>query len=474
VRSDLQVSERLNKNVKEALLPVSLGLAILYTAYTIGHLFLKESYAFVMAGVAAASAAIYVGLALFLSKRELPPRMIQPTAFAIAMLVLLNSAVHLWLSADPQQTTNLVLLNIGVGLLFLSWTWFALVMACVWAVWLIIVSVHGSTEADWMHFGFALLGGTVLATMVHAVRIHNWATVERAREQERQRTLQLEEATKKIELINRNLEVSVRERTESLTRTVVALKHEILRREGAESALLMAERIASAGRIAATLAHEINNPLGALMNLMYLARLTESLPPQLRELLEMADSELRRLAHIAQQSLSFYRENHRPAIIDVSELIEGLRFIYGPKLTERDAKLRVEDCSRGSMIFSYEGELKQLFSNLILNSIDAIDRGGKIVVRVKAAKSFHGAAGVFCFIHDNGRGIPAEVRERMFEPFFSTKGERGTGLGLWVAHGIIQRQGGFIRVRSNVAHTWRTSFLVYMPAAVPLRRREDG
>ena len=227
---------------------------------------------------------------------------------------------------------------------------------------------------------------------------------------------------------------------------------DISERKLTEAALIKSEKLAAAGRLAATLAHEINNPLQAITNLVNIWARSPGLDAEGRTYAATAESELRRVNHLTQQSLSFYRESAVPTIVNVEETIDSVLNIYDKRLEAKRIQVTRRYQSNGATIRSYPGELRQVFSTLLQNAMEAIDTGGTIAVRTrKASDGKNGAIrGVRVTISDNGVGIPASNIPRIFEPFFTTKGENGTGLGLWVASGIVDRAGGSILTRSRV------------------------
>lgn len=243
------------------------------------------------------------------------------------------------------------------------------------------------------------------------------------------------------------------------------LRDHIARQEAAHEALLRSEKLAVVGRLAAAIAHEINNPLEATVNLMYLARTAPS-PDKAREYLMLAESELARVASIATETLKFYRQPNKATQVDLRPIIESLLVLYKGKL--QSAGVRVDaDLAGGRPIFAFGSELRQVFANLLTNAIDA-SPGGTIRIRIRRASDAAGHGGVRILFADTGGGIPADMRQNIFEPFVSTKGARGTGLGLWVSAQIVQKHGGSIRVRSsNDAKRHGTVFSVFLPAVPP-------
>jgi signal transduction histidine kinase len=230
----------------------------------------------------------------------------------------------------------------------------------------------------------------------------------------------------------------------------------------AEEALRRSEKLAVAGRLAASIAHEINNPLEAVVNLVFLARTSQTLDGA-REYLGLAESELARVSAITNETLKFYRQPNKPTGLQVAPIFESLLLLYHQKLQQ--ANINVEtDFRRSESIVAFGGELRQMFSNLLTNAIDA-SRNGRILLRVRPAVNHAGTRGVRVTVADTGSGIPAAMKPTIFEPFVSTKGMRGTGLGLWVTSEIVQKHGGSIRVKSSTGTTRHgTVFYVFLPA----------
>jgi signal transduction histidine kinase len=193
--------------------------------------------------------------------------------------------------------------------------------------------------------------------------------------------------------------------------------------------------------LAATIAHEINNPLEAAINLLYLARLEESAEARTL-LLDMADRELQRVGHITRQSLGFYRETSSPVLLDMTEILRRVLDLFQGKLNSRSITATVEG-QPDVQASGVPGELTQVFSNLVGNTIDASASNSRIRIRVKGIGS-----AVQVTIADQGAGISSKLRGQIFEPFFTTKKDVGTGLGLWISRQIIENHGGSIRYRS--------------------------
>lgn len=235
---------------------------------------------------------------------------------------------------------------------------------------------------------------------------------------------------------------------------------DITEKKLAQEALLRAEKLAVAGRFAATVAHEVNNPLTAVTNIHYVLSLTENLPENVRELLNTADNELRRVSHILRQTLAFYRENSPKEHVPLQGLIDEVLAIFGRRFESRAVKLQIEIPS-GIEFMGSSGEMRQVLCNLVANALDAASHGGKIVVRAQKIRVGESGSKVVISVADKGCGIPRENLKSIFEPFFTSKVGIGTGLGLWVSKQLVERNGGTIRVRSRVGHG--TVFRIAIP-----------
>jgi two-component system CheB/CheR fusion protein len=248
------------------------------------------------------------------------------------------------------------------------------------------------------------------------------------------------------------------------------IARDITGRKLAEAALIKSEKLAAAGRLAATLAHEINNPLQAVTNLMSLLGNSPRLDPHERAFAAMAEEELSRVVRLTQQSLSFYRESTYPVAVNVEEVLDGIVNLYLKRLGAKGITVAKRYHSDAMTINSYAGEIRQVFSTLLVNAMEATNAGGTISIRTCKSSPMKTlpAQGVRVSIVDNGVGIPPHDTASIFEPFFTTKGEHGTGLGLWVANGIISRLGGSIQMRSSVRRGKSgTCFSIFLPKQAP-------
>lgn len=243
---------------------------------------------------------------------------------------------------------------------------------------------------------------------------------------------------------------------------------DISERKIIEETLRRSERLATAGRIAGALAHEINNPLAAVTNALFLLEHNASLDENARQFLRLASTELSRVSHITRNTLSFYRESTNPVPLKLTEVMESVLELYARHIGEKSVEVqRRYDCDGETV--GYPVELRQVLSNLVVNAIDALPSGGRLALRIRQSKDWrNGREGLRVVVADAGPGISRHNKARVFEPFFTTKGEKGTGLGLWVTSGIVQKQGGNIRVWSSEREGRNgTVFSVFLPHRIP-------
>jgi signal transduction histidine kinase len=227
-----------------------------------------------------------------------------------------------------------------------------------------------------------------------------------------------------------------------------------------EELLRRTEKLTVAGRLAASIAHEINNPLEAITNCLYLAAQT-NLSEQSRSYIELAQNELNRVAQITVQTLRFYRGTTQTEQIDVHELIETVFILLESRL--RGLRIEVVRQFRAtSPVIAQAGEIRQVLANLIGNAMDALPEGGRIVLRTAATRDWKsGRNGIAITVADSGTGMDKTTLSRVFEPFFSTKGITGTGLGLWISHEIVAKHHGTMRVRSRRGASGKTGGTVF-------------
>jgi signal transduction histidine kinase/CheY-like chemotaxis protein len=228
-----------------------------------------------------------------------------------------------------------------------------------------------------------------------------------------------------------------------------------------EEALRTAEKLAVTGRMIAGIAHEINNPLESVSNLIFLARIEARDNPRVLEYLDVTENELARVAAITKQTLQFYRDPLTPTPIDAREILEDVMRLFSTRLAAKRVRFSLE-VEKGIIFEAIKGEIRQVLINLVGNSIDAVPAEGEIGVVAQIVNQ--GREMVQIEIHDNGMGLAAAQLDRLFQPFFSTKGAHGTGLGLWVSKGIVEKHEGSIRLASQSENGLnRTTATVLLP-----------
>jgi PAS domain S-box-containing protein len=241
------------------------------------------------------------------------------------------------------------------------------------------------------------------------------------------------------------------------------IARDITERKLTEAALFESERMATIGRMAASIAHEVNNPLEAILNLGYLLDRHPSLDDEARGYTRLLVNEVMRVSEITRQTLSFYRDTSGPVEVDIASVLDSVVNLQRPLMEQRSIRLSTR-LQRRALVCASPGELRQVFTNLVVNAIDALPQGGQI--RVSVTRAFPGNR-VCVTIADNGPGIPSSVCSKIFQPFCTTKVSKGTGLGLWICQGILRKYGGSIRMRTFTAPRSATGtvFRVCLPSS---------
>ena len=232
-----------------------------------------------------------------------------------------------------------------------------------------------------------------------------------------------------------------------VTGGVVALSDIDLQKRS-ELALIQNEKLAAVGRLAASISHEINNPLEAVTNLIYLSRHSENLSEEVRGYLESADQELARVSQIVSHTLRFHRQSTNPNALTAQELLAPTLGLFAGRMANAQINLDLQHRG-GDLITCYEGEIRQVLNNLVGNAIDSMKQGGRLIVRTRRSRLWkRDVSAVRITIADTGSGVPPSVLSHIFEAFFTTKGTNGTGLGLWISRGIVEKHSGDLQVRS--------------------------
>src|SRR5437016_69890 len=285
--------------------------------------------------------------------------------------------------------------------------------------------------------------------------------LERLRRGEKTAHFETERVTKDGRRIYVSLSISPVLDEEGKISEAATIARDITDRTRAEAALRHAEKLATAGELGATIAHEMNNPLAAVTNLAYLIRKNRSLDEKARKQLALLDQEVARMAHMTRRTLGFYRDASSPVPADMGQIMDEVLGIYARRIESKAIKVQKE-YQRHSEMAVFPGEIRKVFSNLIANAIDAIRGQGTITIRVRNSRNwkYSALAGVRITVADSGIGIMPGDRRKIFEPFYTTKKETGTGLGLWLSKDIVQKHGGTIAVRSK---NTGTVFSVFIP-----------
>lgn len=247
---------------------------------------------------------------------------------------------------------------------------------------------------------------------------------------------------------------------------ISAASLEVTAQRKAEQALLQSEKLAAVGRLASSIAHEINNPLESITNLLYLVSVRDDLPPQVREYIDIAQSEITRVSHIATQTLRFHRQATRSTLVTAEQLFTSVLGLFRGRILNSGIELQTRYRSNTS-ILCLESEIRQVLSNLITNAIDAMRSGGTLYLRAhNAHDAATGVPGLRITVADNGHGMSPSTLARIFEPFFTTKDLNGTGLGLWISAEILSRHHGHLIVRSSQNPRYHgTVFSLFLPFA---------
>jgi len=242
----------------------------------------------------------------------------------------------------------------------------------------------------------------------------------------------------------------------------LAVNADATRARQQNDALRKLEKLAAVGQLASSIAHEINNPLESITNLLYLIRQSESME-DVQQYAGMAQDELSRVTEITLQTLRFHRQNSRPVELDLAELLHALIALYAGRMLVRNIAADVKLIA-SPRVMAMEGEIRQVVNNLIRNALDAMSDGGRLLVRLHPERDPHnGRSGARLTVADIGEGISPEIEPHLFEPFQTTKELTGTGLGLWVSKGIVEKHGGRIRNRTRRGAVHGTVFTVWLP-----------
>jgi signal transduction histidine kinase len=242
----------------------------------------------------------------------------------------------------------------------------------------------------------------------------------------------------------------------------VAVNTDVTQIQHQEEALRRSEKLAAVGQLASSIAHEINNPLESITNLLYLVRHSDSME-DIQQYARIAQEELARVTEITLQTLRFHRQQTKAVAMDVGELLRTVISLYTGRLMVRNVSVELK-LIEAPLVVCLEGEIRQVVNNLVRNALDAMSVGGRLLVRLHSeCHPRTRRMGVRLTVADTGEGIRPDIRARLFEPFQTTKEQTGTGLGLWVSKGIVEKHGGHIRMRSRRDKQHGTVFAVWLP-----------
>jgi signal transduction histidine kinase len=234
------------------------------------------------------------------------------------------------------------------------------------------------------------------------------------------------------------------------------------RQKQAEQALVQSEKLAAVGRLAASISHEINNPLEAITNILYLVEQSVQ-TSEAQRYIAMAQAELQRVSQIVTHTLRFHRQATNPRAITAQELLGPTLGLHHGRLLNSNVEVEVKHHGSRAII-CYEGDVRQVLNNLIGNAIDSMKTGGRLLIRTRDAYLWKSdIPGIRITIADTGHGMSREIKERIFEPFYTTKGINGTGLGLWISIGIVTKHHGLLQVRSSPDEKGGTAFSLFLP-----------
>jgi len=326
----------------------------------------------------------------------------------------------------------------------------------------IIMSWNPAAERIFGYTEPEMIGASILTLIPDDLQSEEQTIIEKIQAGERISHYETVRITKSGERLDVSLTISPLKDASGKIVGASKVLRTIGERKRMEKNLLQAEKIAATGRMAATIAHEINNPLESVLNLIYLARTNACDPNEVVTYLNTAEQELLRVSHIAKQTLGYYREHSAAVRVTLSDLVADTIRIYQTKLAAAGIDIQTR-FNPSPQIVLKKGEMMQIISNLITNAMYAMPYGGTLTAEIGEAVEA-GRRGLLLSIEDTGEGISAENLKKIFEPFFTTRSSTGTGIGLWLATEFIKGHKGKIDVQSNVdplSHGTRMS--IFLP-----------
>jgi PAS domain S-box-containing protein len=314
-------------------------------------------------------------------------------------------------------------------------------------------------------FGYTadeMIGQSILTLIPEELHHEETTFIEKMKSGQRIEQFETRRITKSGQMLDVSLTLSPVRDTQGKVIGASKILRDISMAKRLEQSFLQAEKLAATGRMAATLAHEINNPLEAVVNLLYLLRPTVS-GEEGRAYLASAESELQRVSHIAKQTLGYYREGASAIPISLNDIVQYAVTIYEPRCQASGIRV-VQSLTSARKILLRRGEMLQVISNLLANSIYALSAGGTIWIDVRDSETE--PRGVALSVRDNGEGIGLEALPRVFDAFFTTRATIGTGIGLFIAKQLVERHGGRISIESSKdAREHGTNVHVFLPTS---------
>ena len=262
--------------------------------------------------------------------------------------------------------------------------------------------------------------------------------------------------------------VSLLRDREQRPQRIIAISEDISKRKRAEKTIVQTESLVTMGRLSASIAHELNNPLESVTNLLFLISNGNTIE-DMQYYSRLAEQELARVTKIATETLRFYRPQSAPGPVDMVDVVESVLALFEGRIRSKSVNVIRNYRPVIHEVQAYNGELRQVFLNLVGNSLDAMTEKGSLRISVRASRDWTGThrRGVRVTVCDTGSGIPKSMLQKVFEPFVSTKEQTGTGLGLWISRDIVKRHGGVLHVRSaETGPRHGTCMSVFLPAVV--------
>lgn len=329
----------------------------------------------------------------------------------------------------------------------------------------VITTWNASAERLFGYRPEEIIGQSVLRLIPPELHFEEPHIIAKLRNGERIEHFETQRMHKDGDIIDISLTVSPIKDEQGRVVGASKIVRDIRARKAAEAALIEKEKLAAAGRMAATLAHEVNNPLESITNLAYLLVHHQPLDDEARKYAELLLKEVQRAGEITRQTLSYHKATRERSDVDIAEILNHIARWKKKKLDAKCVKLKLE-FNNPPRVSGYAGELRQVFDNLIENATDALSLGGTIRVRARGQRNGKSRQ-LIVSVCDTGEGIPRALLQKIFDPFFTTKPKTGSGLGLWVTREIVQKHGGTIRARSKRAGQRRGSVFTITLPTVP-------